>query len=358
MKRIHLDFDKRAYDICIAQDFALLADEVKKLNASKILIITDSNVSKLYLKEVYDILKGVCTTVASAQFAAGEMSKNLATIQRLYEACVQNGLDRKSVIVALGGGVVGDMAGFVAASFMRGIRFVQIPTTLLAQTDSSVGGKVGVDFAGYKNIIGAFKQPALVYINAQTLKSLPPREFAAGMGEVIKYGIIRDAAFLDYLKANAQRIRSFATDEIETVLEKCCRIKADVVEQDETEGGLRAILNFGHTVGHAIESAKDFSLLHGECVGLGMICALSIAQERGWVSQADVEKVRELLAIYDIKTQVDGLSVDTVADFMMKDKKVENGVLKFVLAEPMGNAKIVTDVTKQELSDAIKAVLV
>lgn len=357
MKRIHLDFDKRAYDICIEQDFGALRGEIEKLGASKILIITDSNVSNLYLKAVYGALEGVCPTVASAQFVAGEQSKHLQTVQHLYEACVQNGLDRKSVIVALGGGVVGDIAGFVAASFMRGIRFVQIPTTLLSQTDSSVGGKVGVDFSGYKNIIGAFKQPALVYINAQTLSSLPPREFAAGMGEVIKYGVIRDRAFLDYLKVNAEKIAALECEATENVLEKCCRIKADVVEHDETESGLRAILNFGHTIGHAIESAKGFALLHGECVGIGMVAALEIAKKRGYVTEAEMQAVCDLLALYNIPTQTDGLDVQTVIGYMSKDKKMEDGVLKFVLPQPMGEAKIFKDVTALEIEAAIRVVL-
>ncbi len=358
MKRIPLDFDKRAYDICIAQDFSALRNEIEKLGASKILIITDSNVSALYLKTVYDVLCGICPTIASVQFVAGEQSKHLQTVQYLYDACVQNELDRKSLIVALGGGVVGDIAGFVAASYMRGIRFVQIPTTLLSQTDSSVGGKVGVDFAGLKNIIGAFKQPALVYINVQTLSTLPAREFSAGMGEVIKYGVIRDAAFLNYLKDNAQKITALEFEAMETVLEKCCRIKADVVEHDETENGLRAILNFGHTLGHAIESAKGFALLHGECVGLGMVCALDIAKKRGYVSEADVQAVVKLLEIYNIPTHVGGLDVQTVAMYMTKDKKMENGVLKFVLPQPMGDAKIFKDVTATEIADAIQAVLI
>ncbi len=357
MKRIHLDFDKRAYDICIERDFNALRGEIENLKPSKLLIITDSNVSPLYLKTVYDALSGICATVASAQFIAGEESKHLQTVQHLYKACVQNGLDRKSVIVALGGGVVGDVAGFVAASFMRGIRFVQIPTTLLSQTDSSVGGKVGVDFAGYKNIIGAFKQPSLVYINIQTLSTLPAREFAAGMGEVIKYGVIREKEFLNYLNDNSAGIRALENEAMETVLEKCCRIKADVVEQDETESGLRAILNFGHTIGHAIESAKGFMLLHGECVGIGMIAALEIAKKRGYVSEDEVLNVRKLLCTYQIPVLADGLDVRTVKEYMTKDKKMEDGVLKFILPQPLGEAKIFNDISSSEIACAIEAVL-
>ncbi len=357
MYKLHLDFIHSAYDIQITNDFALLKSEVEQLSPSKILIITDSNVSKLYLKMVYDALFDVCDTVASVEFTAGEKSKNLTTVQYLYEACVCNNLDRKSIIIALGGGVVGDMAGFVAASYMRGIRFVQIPTTLLSQTDSSVGGKVGVDFAGYKNIIGAFKQPSLVYINTDTLKTLPLREFACGMGEVIKYGAIADASFLTLLSENAVDIQALEPLIMKRIIAACCRMKADIVRKDEKENDLRAVLNFGHTIGHAIESALDFSLLHGECVAIGMMAALRISQKRGWVNADDVALLKKLLQRYNLPAVANDLDVTAVTANLKKDKKIEKDILKFVLVEPMGCAKVVTDVTQEELTDAIESVL-
>ncbi len=357
MNRLHMNFDGRGYDICITQGFERLINEIEALNPSKILIITDSNVSGLYLKQVYDVLSGVCSSVASVEFVAGETQKNLQTVQNLFAACLQNGLDRKSMIVALGGGVVGDMAGFVAASYMRGIRYVQVPTTLLAQTDSSVGGKVGVDFGGYKNCVGFFKQPNLVYANALTLSTLPKREFAAGMGEVIKYGIIRDGEFLRYIQTNANAITSLSPEHIEHVLEVCCRIKAEVVLSDETENGVRAILNFGHTIGHAIESALGFSLLHGECVGIGMLAALEIAKLRGFVSEDEISMVADLLEKFDLPIAVSGIDADTVMSYVAKDKKMENGVLKFILPKEMGFAEIYTDVSVDELCAGIRRIL-
>lgn len=359
MKQIHLDFGIRSYTVRIEPDFTALGTEMQKLEASKLLVLTDSNVSKLYLNEVYTVLQAACPgKVATAAFPAGEQSKTMQTVQHLYEACIRNGLDRKSVIVALGGGVVGDMAGFVAATYMRGIRYVQLPTTLLAQADSSVGGKVGLDFDGYKNIVGAFKQPALVYINCTTLTTLPARAFAAGMGEVIKYGVIRDKAFLNDLKENAPAVKALDAVAIEHVVEVCCRLKADIVQADETESGVRAILNFGHTVGHAIESAKGFTLLHGECVGIGMACALHIANKRGFVTDAELTNVCALLCAYGLKTRVCDLSAKTVLAYMEKDKKKEAGNIKFILPHPIGNAEVFTDVTKAEIMQALQKILV
>ncbi len=357
MNRLQMNFDGREYDICITQGFDALRSEIAKLKPSKIMVVTDSNVSELYLKKVYTALEGICCALASVEFVAGEARKNLATVQRLYAACLQNGLDRKSVIIALGGGVVGDMAGFVAASYMRGIRYVQVPTTLLAQTDSSVGGKVGVDFDGYKNCVGFFKQPNLVYANAETLMTLPKREFAAGMGEVIKYGIIRDIDFLKYIYNNAQAILSLSIPHISHVLEVCCRIKAEIVLEDETEKGNRALLNFGHTIGHAVESAMDFTLLHGECVALGMIAALEIAKLRGNVTEEEMGVVIQLLEKFSLPTTVSGLGEDIVLSYLSKDKKMENGVLKFILPEKMGMANIYTDVTRDELCAGIQRIL-
>jgi len=357
MERIRLDFYKRAYDICITQGFDALAEETAKLKPSKIMIISDSNVSPLYLKTVRDTLLNACPRVTTASFNAGEQSKHLETVQNLYDACINNGLDRKSLIVALGGGVVGDVAGFVSATYMRGIRFIQVPTSLLAQTDSSVGGKVGVDFAGCKNIVGAFKQPSLVYINTDTLNTLPEREFAAGMGEVIKYGFICDKTFLNYLEENADAICKLKHEQLSYIIASSCRFKAMVVSADETELGLRAILNFGHTIGHAIESAKNFAFLHGECVGLGMKAAMYIAFQRGYVSSEDLKVLDKLLNIYALPRTVEGLDIDTLFLFLSKDKKSENGIIKFILPNPVGEAKIFTDLTREELESGMKAVI-
>ena len=360
MQKLHLDFDKRSYDIVISDSFADFPREFSAVSKGKVLIVTDSNVAPLYLDEIRRLL--YCAGIARENTAdivieAGEQSKNIDVLQTIYDACIQHGLDRMGTILALGGGVVGDMAGLAAATYMRGIRFVQVPTTLLAQTDSSVGGKVGIDYQGVKNIVGAFKQPALVYINLNTLKSLPPREFSAGMAEVIKYGVIKNVAFLKYLEENVDKIHALDAETMQTAIYNCCAVKAGVVMQDETERGLRAILNFGHTIGHGIESAKEFRLLHGECVALGMLGALQIALARGYVTKQDVELCRNLMLAFGLPQAADGLDSKTVLGFMKNDKKIESGTLRFVLPRPLGAADVYDDVSQAEMVRAIDSVL-
>ena len=360
MQKLHLDFDKRSYDIVISDSFAEFPREFASVNGGKVLIVTDTKVAPLYLDEIRRLL--YCAGIARENTAdivieAGEQSKNISVLQTIYDACIQHGMDRKSTIIALGGGVIGDMAGFAAATYMRGVRFVQVPTTLLAQTDSSVGGKVGIDYNGVKNIVGAFLQPALVYINTNTLKTLLKREFSAGMAEVIKYGVIKNAAFLQYLEDNKDKACALDPETMQTIIYNCCAVKASVVQQDETETGMRAILNFGHTVGHGIESAKGFELLHGECVALGMVGALKIALERGYVSEQDAEQCTALLQGYGLPVKTGGVDVKTVLSYMKNDKKKENGQLKFILPRRMGAAEIYTDVTHAEIVRAVEAVL-
>jgi 3-dehydroquinate synthase len=262
-------------------------------------------------------------------------------------------MDRKSMIVALGGGVVGDMAGFAAAIFMRGIDFVQVPTTLLSQSDSSVGGKTGIDFMESKNILGAFHQPKLVYINVATLKTLPQEQFVSGMGEVIKHGIIRDGEFFDYVEQNCEKIKTLDSETLIKMDKINCSIKANVVEKDEREMGLRAILNFGHTIGHAVESAYDFKMTHGECVGIGMIGASYIAQKRGMIDGETLTRIETVLEMYGFKTRVTLPEKETVFAFMQKDKKKIAGKLKFVLPVKIGEVEQTTDVSKEEIFAAL-----
>ena len=258
------------------------------------------------------------------------------------------------MIVALGGGVVGDMAGFAAAIFMRGIRFVQVPTTLLSQSDSSVGGKTGIDFLGGKNILGAFHQPKLVYINISTLKTLDKRQFISGMGEVIKHGIIRDKDFFEFLRDNSELIKALNPYMLIKLARINCSIKAAVVETDEKENGLRAILNFGHTIGHAVESAFDFKMTHGECVGLGMIGAAYISYKRGLTTERELTAIEDVLSLYDFKTKAVLPPADEVYSFMQKDKKKADGILKFILPKGIGEVVLVKDVTKDEIYSAIE----
>ncbi len=350
---------ERTYPIYLEQDFSRLpkAMEEAGLTGRTVCIITDSNVDGLYGAQVQEALAPVSKKVHKIFFPAGEMQKNLGSIRHFYEAFFQAGLDRKSVIVALGGGVTGDMAGFAAATFLRGIAFVQIPTTLLAQVDSSVGGKVGVDFDGHKNAVGAFYQPHFVYINAKTLRTLPKREFSAGMAEVIKYGPIWDMDFFSQLEEKKEALLALEEETLLSVIGRCCAIKAEVVGQDEKESGLREILNFGHTIGHAIETASRFSLLHGECVGLGMIAIGSLCEKRGTVEQGFTKRLSQLLEAFSLPLTVSGLTVEEIDRQMAFDKKVKNGAIGFVLLSSAGVPLRTTCVTEEERKEAIAFVL-
>lgn len=354
MEKIHVNLGKNSYDILFTNGFAALPSAMAEINApKKLLIVTDTNVKKLYADEVNSLLKENGYDSAVYAFAAGEENKNMDSILGICRACVEHEMDRKSMIVALGGGVVGDMAGFAASIFMRGIDFVQVPTTLLSQSDSSVGGKTGIDFMESKNILGAFHQPKLVYINVGTLKTLPPEQFVSGMGEIIKHGIIRDSSFFDYVEKNSEKIKTLDSKTLIKMDKINCSIKADVVERDEKETGLRAILNFGHTIGHAVESAYNFTMTHGECVGIGMVGAAYIAYRRGMIDAEVLKRVENILDIYGFKTRVTLPEKETVFSFMLKDKKKIAGKLKFVLPAKIGEVIQTTDVTKDEIFSAL-----
>lgn len=354
MEKLSLNLGINSYDILFEKDFGKLTEALKEINApQKLMIVTDSNVARIYGGEVRQLLLDGGYDVKMHIFDAGEENKKMDTILNICSDCIKHNMDRKSMIIALGGGVVGDMAGFAAAIYMRGIRFVQIPTTLLSQSDSSVGGKTGVDFAESKNILGAFHQPKLVYINVSTLKTLPDREFVSGMGEVVKHGIIYDKDFFEYLAENSEKVKSLDADTLVKTAKTNCSVKADVVMKDEKETGLRAVLNFGHTIGHAVESAKHFEMTHGECVGLGMCAAGYIAYKRNMISCEEFEKMKTVIGMYNIpiKTNID--DIGKVIDFMQKDKKKSEGRLKFVLPEKIGSVVIVDDVTENEIYDAL-----
>lgn len=355
MDRLFVDLGINSYDILFSDSFSGLNKALTDINApKKLLVVTDSNVEKLYAREVNDILLGAGYDSAVYSFKAGEENKNMDTILGICGACIKHEMDRKSMIIALGGGVAGDMAGFAASIFMRGIDFVQIPTTLLSQSDSSVGGKTGIDFMESKNILGAFHQPKLVYINVSTLKTLPQKQFVSGMGEVIKHGIIKDKDFFEYLENNGDKVKELHSGTLIEMDRINCRIKAQVVEQDEKETGLRAILNFGHTIGHAVESAYNFKMTHGECVGLGMISASYIAHKRGMLDSYALERIENILRLYGFKTRVILPEADKVMDFMQKDKKKIGGSLKFVLPSEIGSVIQTTDVTREEIFAALE----
>lgn len=357
MKKLCVDLAENSYDILFTDSFRGLAEEIRGvISAEKCLLVTDSNVNKLYADEVEKRLSAGGFSTVRFVFPAGEENKSMETVTDICRACFEARLDRKSFIVALGGGVTGDMAGFAAAIYMRGIDFIQIPTTLLSQSDSSVGGKTGVDFCTGKNILGAFHQPKLVYINVSVLKTLPSREFVSGMGEVIKHGVIADADFFDYISENSEKIRGLRTDELINMCYTNCRIKAGIVSLDEKEQGIRAILNFGHTVGHAVESFYNFKLSHGECVGIGMYAAAKIAQERGIFEERLTQKLENVLELYGFSIHIGVEDPKKIVEIMRMDKKAENGVIRFILPQKIGRVVETRDVAEEEIIKAIESI--
>lgn len=352
--------DKPIYDIVIRNDFYKLAECVSNLGISgrKLCIITDSNVAPLYADEVKALLENTNNRVFVFTFNAGEENKNLDTVQDAYEFLIQNKFDRKDMLVALGGGVVGDLTGFTAASYLRGIDFIQIPTTLLAQVDSSIGGKTGVDFRAYKNMVGAFHQPKLVYMNIDTLNSLSSRLFNSGFGEIIKHGLIKDKTYYEWLKQNVSNIKNREPEVLEEMVAKSCNIKRCVVELDPTEKGDRALLNFGHTLGHSIEKLMDFKLYHGECVVLGMIAALDISREKGFITDDEYNEAIDVFKSYSFPLNVTGISIDDVVKVSKNDKKMDAGRIKFILLNKIGNAYIDTDIDDNMLRQSLKTVVI
>ena len=359
MDNIIVDTGSAIYPIYFTEDFNGLSEASAKCGyeGRKLCIISDSNVEPIYADTVKKEFEKVFSEVKVYKFTAGEKSKTLDTIKSFYDFLLENKFDRKSVVAGIGGGVAGDMAGFLAATFMRGIDFIQVPTTLLAQVDSSVGGKVGVDYGKYKNVVGAFYQPKFVYINTSTLNTLPKREFSAGMAEVIKYGVIQSEDFYSYIIKNREKIKDFDKDSLRYIIRSCCDMKACVVNQDEHDTGLREILNYGHTIGHAVEGLKEFELLHGECVAVGMMAVMDISVKRGYISPSKKEGFGELLKYFGLPVSVTGLKADNVYEQLFHDKKVSSNKLKFVIADGIGSTIRTSDVQRAEVIAAIESVL-
>lgn len=346
------------YPICFEENFSNLAQAMRAegLVDRKICIVTDSNVRPLYESAVEEVLRKVSSDISVFTFEAGEKNKNLDTVSSLYQTLIQNGLDRKSILVALGGGVVGDLTGFGAATYLRGIDFIQIPTTLLAQVDSSVGGKTGVDFQQYKNMVGAFHQPKLVYMNLSTLTTLPAEQFACGMGEILKTGLICDGEFFRFVCREQESIKALDMKLIAAMVRRCCEIKAGVVERDPKEQGERALLNLGHTVGHAVEKLKNFTLLHGQCVGAGLVAAAYLSMKRGLLNEQEYQEICRGCADYDLPIHVDGLIPRDVLAATKKDKKMEQGHIKFILMDGIGKSFIDKTVTDAEMLSCIQEI--
>ncbi len=349
------------YDIWFHSDFGMLSDYVKELGFSgkRICIISDDNVYPLYGDAVTKELSKITEDVTSIIFKAGEENKNLDTVKEIYKGLIGYKLDRKDLVVALGGGVVGDMAGFAAATYLRGIDFIQIPTTLLSCTDSSIGGKTGVDLDEFKNMVGAFHMPRMVYMNVSTLKSLSEAEFASGMGEVLKHGLIKDAGYYEWLINNFSEINDRDPDILSDMIRTSCMIKAGVVERDPKEMGERALLNFGHTIGHAIEKYMDFGLRHGECVALGTIAASYISYRRQYLTTEEYYEIRDMFVPFGLPiTLPDDADRNRILEYTKSDKKMQGGKIRFILLKGIGQAYIETDVTDEEILDGIGELII
>lgn len=348
--KIHIENSFEKFPIFLSEEI------VKKYN--KVCIVTDSCVANLHLNEFENSIKNSFETVISYIFPHGESSKNLDTVQNLYEELIINHFDRGDLLIALGGGVVGDMTGYAASTYLRGIDFIQVPTTLLSMVDSSIGGKTGVDFRAYKNMVGAFHMPKMVYTNLSTLSTLSEDLFSCGMGEILKHGLIRDFDYYNGLIANKDAILAGDLDLIEEMIYTSNRIKKEVVEEDPTEKGIRAHLNFGHTIGHAIEKLADFSLLHGQCVGIGMIAAAYLSQKLGYLTDSDIDIIIKTNEMYGLPISVKGMNANDILAVSKNDKKMVGTKVKFVILEEMGKAAIYKDFSDDDLLWAIKKVLV
>lgn len=344
--QVEIHLGERSYNIAIGGGLLGSLDSYAGLpRAKNALIVTNETVAPLYLQTLADALKGQYPVVGQVVLPDGEVYKTWATLNLIFDALLEQGCDRKTVLFALGGGVVGDMTGFAAASYMRGVPFVQVPTTLLAQVDSSVGGKTGINHPLGKNMIGAFYQPQRVICDLDTLKTLPERELSAGLAEVIKYGPIADAGFLDWIETNLDRLRTSDPVALAFAIRRSCEIKAQVVAADEREAGLRAILNFGHTFGHAIEAGMGYGQwLHGEAVGCGMVMAARLSQRLGLIDTTYVDRLSRLIERAGLPVVAPVLDAQDNAGrylaLMRVDKKAEAGEIKFVLIDGSGQAVV------------------
>lgn len=352
MRRLEA-MEARPYPIILTSDFSGLKAAINEVACpSAIMIITDTHVGPLYLATVKEEL-GEGIPVYDYAFKAGETSKHLGTITEIYNALLAVHMDRSGLIIALGGGVVGDIAGFVASSYMRGIPFIQIPTTIVAQNDSSMGGKVGVDYLDHKNMVGAFYNPKLVYTNIRTLGTLPEREFISGLAEVLKHALIKNKAFYDYLLKEKDKILQQDDRSLIEMTYTSCKAKCEVVEEDAKELGLRKILNFGHTIGHALETESHFNLLHGECVAYGMVMSAYISYRRGYIEASHLKDVESLCRAYKLLAPFGEYDIHSLLQHILYDKKKAYGKVSFILLQAIGQACIKNDVTQEEIEEAI-----
>lgn len=331
------------YPIIITSQCDMAKEVAPYIKGKQVMVVTNTTVEKLYLQ---DLVKGLEADfeVLSVVLPDGEQYKTQQYIDQIYDALMDNHCSRDVTLIALGGGVIGDMTGFAAASFMRGVNFIQIPTTLLSQVDSSVGGKTGINHPKGKNMIGAFWQPQMVLADMHTLTTLPQRELSAGMAEVIKYALIMDADFLTWLEDNMSALMSLDKVALAEAVARCCQYKADIVAQDERESGKRALLNFGHTFGHVIETHEGYGKwLHGEAVAAGMVQAAQLSQQMGWISEQDVQRISEVLQAAHLPIKPPAIDTQTTLGLMQHDKKVKSGQVRLILLKSVGEAVVTAD---------------
>jgi len=355
MTTLTVDLGERSYPIYIEK--ALLGQESllkQHIAGNSTLVVTNETVAPLYLEKTQSMLSGL--KHETVILPDGEKYKNLEVLNQIYDSLLRNRFDRNTTVIALGGGVIGDMAGFAAASYQRGVNLIQIPTTLLSQVDSSVGGKTGVNHALGKNMIGAFYQPKAVIADTDTLDTLPDRELSAGIAEIIKYGLICDAEFFSWLEQNMPALLKRDKKTLSHAIEVSCQTKADVVAADERESGKRALLNLGHTFGHAIENGLGYGVwLHGEAVGAGMCMAAVMSNNMGWMSDEEMQRTLKLITQAKLPTEPpESMSTELFNELMAVDKKVLDGILRLVLMKGIGKSLLTSDYTPEDLNKAIK----
>lgn len=352
---LNVGLGDRGYPIFIEDGIMLTvgADLARRKIAKRYAVIADDNVARLYGTTLMRSLSEAGIAAEMLTFPQGEASKNLQVFAELASRLAQRGIDRKDGLIALGGGVTGDLTGFLAASYLRGIPFVQVPTTLLAQVDSSVGGKTGVDIPEGKNLVGAFYQPKAVYIDTAVLTTLPQIELLGGLAEVIKYGVIRDFDFFVFLERHLDKILCLDQGSIQEMIYTCCRIKAEVVAEDERESNLRRILNFGHTIGHAVEAASDFAIIHGLAVAIGMVAALRLAVACELCKKSDAGRVAALINAFGLPTEIPpDLDRERIKRYLLTDKKTVGGSVFYVLPTAIGRVVITNEVSDEQV-DAV-----
>jgi 3-dehydroquinate synthase len=358
MQTLTVDLGDRSYPIHIGQDLLAKVELIMPhLKRKQVAIVTNTTVAPLYLEKLAEPLRAQGVSIIPIVLPDGEQYKNAEVLNTIYDALLTNRCERRTTLIALGGGVVGDMCGYAAATFLRGVPFIQIPTTLLSQVDSSVGGKTGINHPLGKNMIGAFYQPQLVLADTETLNTLPDRELSAGIAEVIKYGLIRDPDFFAWLETNMHLLMARNPQALSYAIYRSCQNKAEVVSLDEKESGERALLNLGHTFGHAIENGMGYGVwLHGEGVAAGTILAAKMSQRMGWLQAEDIERIERIFKAGGLPVEAPDLGVEKYLDLMGLDKKVADGKIRLVLLQAVGKAVMTGDYPQEKLLETLAAV--